>query len=214
MIHPGTFTAAALLLVAATTTVTVRGEDTTVESPNQRPAAPQEPLFFGKDSATWLPKTESMLSGEDVEQIAQKLSSRSRNLDPFGVAVFPSEDAAPEEGKSSSRPTPKVTLNQALQTLKLNGVNLAQKAFLVGGRSVFEGDVIELAFREEVFQALVVDVGAQQIEFRDLEREETGMIPHSMFRRLELQRYEPVSPSLKKRMIPYGRSPRRQPSTR
>ncbi|MDA0814826.1 MAG: hypothetical protein O3C21_20805 [Verrucomicrobia bacterium] len=173
------------------------------QDPSDRSAGEptQAPLFFGKDTATWLPDAKSLPTAADVEGTAQKLSSRARNVDPFGVPTFPTEEEDPGV-EDSSRPTPKVTLNQALGTLKINGVNLVTKAFLIGGRNIFEGDVIELAFRDELFKALVVTVGATEIMFRDLTRDEAGVIPHSMVRQLQLEPLQPADATLKSRMSP------------
>jgi hypothetical protein len=160
-----------------------------------------ESLFFGKDTAKWLPKTQSMPTVADLEKIAQTLSSRARNIDPFGVPTFPTDEEIPGL-VDPIRGTPRVTLNQALQTLKLNGVNLAQKAILIGGRNVYEGDVIELSFRDELFRALVVEVGSTEIEFHDTLRKEPGVIPHTMVRQLEFEPLQPANASLKSRMQP------------
>ena len=170
-------------------------------SRNTMAQAPRDSLFFGLDTAPWLPKTKDLPSGEDVEEMAQKLSSRIRNVDPFGVATFPREDADPLLGEDASRPTPRVTLNQALQTLKINGVNLIEKWVLIGGRNVVEGDVIELSFREEIFKALVVEVGAKEILFNDLERDETGVMPHSVIQQLEMEPLRQFIP-LESKMLP------------
>ena len=161
----------------------------------KKPATAAVPLFVGQDTAPWLPKVTTLPKAAEVESRAQKLSSRVRNVDPFGVATFPREESLPvivEE--DPARPTPKLTLNQALQTLKLNAVNLEKKEFVLGARSVFEGDVIELSFRNEIFRALVVEVGATEVVFRDLDREETGIMPHSVVRGLKLEPMQ-ISPS-------------------
>lgn len=170
----------------------------------QTPAEkPSKPLFIGKDTVTWLPKSASIPDAPEIEKKAEKLGSRARNVDPFGVPTFPTEeDALPEEEENSSRPTPKVTLNQALGTLKVNGVNLSRKAFLLGGRNVYEGDMIELAFRDQLFKALVMEVGASNIVFHDFDRKEDGVIPHSIVRQLELQPVPQADAPLKARMTP------------
>lgn len=159
--------------------------------------------FFGQDTEKWLPQTKNLPSASDVERIGQKLSSRVRNLDPFAIATFPREDAEVRIiVEDPSRPTPKVTLNQALQTLKLNGVNLVNKEFLIGGRSVFEGDIIEIAFQKETFQALVNEISATEIQFTDLIRNETGVMPHTMIPHLQMEPLRAVVSSLESRMVP------------
>lgn len=169
----------------------------------KKPAEKAKPLFFGQDTATWMPRITSLPKAADVEAMAQRLSSRVRNVDPFGVPTFPREDNLPliiEE--DPARPTPRLTLNQALQTLKLNAVNLTTREFIIGARSVFEGDVIELSFRGEIFRALVVEVGATEVVFRDLDRSDTGIIPHSMVRNLRLEPMQTTASRLDAHLAP------------
>ena len=169
----------------------------------QSNAPEQKIVFIGRKDVSWLPKVANLPSGKEIERRAQKLSSRSRNVDPFGVPMFPSEDDDASPSQDITRSTPRVTLNQALQSLKLNGVNLDQRGFLIGGRKIFEGDVIELAYRDETFKAMVTEVGATEILFRSLNRNEVGAISHSMVKRLAL---EPISSAknlaLQSRMSP------------
>ena len=93
-------------------------------------------------------------------------------------------------------------MNQALQTLKLNAVNLETKEFIIGARSVFEGDVIELSFRGELFRALVVEVGATAVVFRDIDRAETGLMPHAMVRNLRLEPMQSTASRLEPHLAP------------
>lgn len=189
---------AAALATAATTLAAPAPK-----SPASKPAEKAKPLFFGIDTALWLPKAPSLPKAGDVEVLAQRLGSRVRNVDPFGVPTFPREDTLPlivEE--DPARPTPKLTLNQALQTLKLNAVNLDTKEFIIGARSVFEGDVIELSFRGEIFRALVVEVGATAVVFRDIDRAETGLMPHSMVRNLRLEPMQATTSRLEPHLAP------------
>lgn len=149
-------------------------------------------LFLGSDSsgAGWLPKTELLPKEMALENGAQKLGARTRNIDPLGVSTFPREDDTLLVEEEPLRETPRITLNQALQTLRINGISISHKEFLVGGRNVFEGDVVEMLFKGEVFQAQVVEVGYAELRFRDLIRGETGTLPHKLVPRLAL---EPLS---------------------
>lgn len=173
------------------------------ETPEGKAAEKAKPLFFGIDTANWLPKAPSLPKAGDVEVLAQRLGSRVRNVDPFGVPTFPREDTLPLiVDEDPVRPTPKLTLNQALQTLKLNAVNLDTREFIIGARSVFEGDVIELSFRGELFRALVVEVGATAVVFRDIDRAETGLMPHAMVRNLRLEPMQTTNSRLAPHLAP------------
>lgn len=163
---------------------------------------PSKKAVFVGGEASWLPKVKSLPTSADIEAAAQKLSSRTRTLDPFSVSTFPREDDMPVVDEDATRPTVRITLNQALQTLKLNGVNISQKEFLIGGRNVFEGDVIELSFKNEIFQALCVEVNPTEIVFRDLQRGDVGIMPHNMIPKLQLEPMRKVASSLESRWAP------------
>ena len=108
-------------------------------------------------------------------------------MGPFGLRMFPVEDEAVPALSKIARAADRVTLNQGLQTLRLNGINLERKEFLIGARNVFQGDSIELSYKGEVFVAEVVEVGPTQIVFRDNTRNETGVLAHNLVHRLVLE---------------------------
>ena len=101
----------------------------------------------------------------------------------------------------------RITLNQALQTLKINGVNLVGKEFLIGGRNALEGDVIELSFKGELFQAEVMEVTASQIVFRDLQRNESGVLSHKAVPNLSIEPMKSRTSPLIDKMTPMETSP-------
>lgn len=146
-------------------------------------------LFVGVGNEKWMAATKLLPSAEELESVAQKLSSRLRNVDPFGLSTFPREEDVKTKPTDANalRSTPKPTLNQALKTLKVTGICLNQREFLIGGRNVFEGDVMQLEFQNEIFLAQVVEVGPTQIRFRDLERKDTGVLSHSLLPQLRIE---------------------------
>jgi hypothetical protein len=146
-------------------------------------------IFVGSGTAGWLPKTKStaLPTAAAIETTAQSLGSRLRNLDPFGLSTFPREEDKPASPAQVVRAAERITLNQALQTLKVTGINLAKKEMLIGGQSVFQGDVMMLSFKNEVFLAQVLEVGATEIHFRDVNRLEAGVLPHTIMHRLNLE---------------------------
>ncbi|MBB5035999.1 hypothetical protein [Prosthecobacter dejongeii] len=177
-----------------------------------KPSSPtRAPLFMGSEKASWLPKTELLPKGESIEAQAQKLSSRLRNMDPFGLSTFPREDDAPVIEEDIYRSTPKITLNQALQTLKINGVNLQRREFLIGGRQAGEGDVIELVYKSEIFQAQVIEVSATQLLFRDLKRDETGVLKHDVIPQLAIEPLQKIASQFESRMTPVEPAPPAKP---
>lgn len=159
-------------------------------------------LFVGGQTASWLPRISILPNAETIEAEAKKLGVRKRNIDPFGLSTFPREDDAPVSSEDIYRATPRVTLNQALQTLKINGVNLQGKEVLIGGRQAGEGDVVELAFKGEIFLAQVTEVGATQLLFRDLQRKEIGVLRHDILPKINLEPIQKIASQFEKRMNP------------
>lgn len=174
-------------------------------------AVKRAPLFIGNGKATWLPRTDLLPTAEVIEDLAKKLGVRQRNLDPFGISTFPREDDAPTVTEDEYRETPKVTLNQALQTLRVIGVNLSSKEFLIGGRRAAEGDVIELAFKGEVFLAQVTEIGPTELHFRDIKRDETGVLQHNIIPQLKMEPLKKISSQLESRLTPVEPAPPAKP---
>ena len=172
-------------------------------------ASPQrQNLFVGSDTPGLLPLNKITPTAGELEIAAQKLSGRLRNQDPFDLATFPSQEAAqPLLDDELPRATVRITLNQALQTLKINGVNLVGKEFLIGGRNALEGDVIELSFKGELFQAEVMEVTASQIVFRDLQRNESGVLSHKAVPNLSIEPMKSRTSPLIDKMTPMETSP-------
>lgn len=192
-----------LALNAVLAAVPLQAQTAPSEAP-KKPAKPvvRQALFVGLGAVSWLPDSKLLPRAEEIEKRASKLSSRLRNQDPFGLSTFPREDDAPVVEEDVYRETPRVTLNHALQTLKVNGVNLHRKEFLIGGRAAGEGDVLELAFKGEIFQAQVIEISATQVLFRDLKRDETGILQHQVIPQLRIQPMQKIASQLESRMIP------------
>jgi hypothetical protein len=160
------------------------------------PAAKKAPvvqrvdLFIGAGSAGWLPNSPVLPGAKEIEATAQKLGARLRNIDSFGLRTFPKEEEAVPGDNGINRVTEKVTLNQALQTLRVTGINLERKEVLLGARNVFQGDSLELFFKNEVFVAEVLEVTPSQILFRDRQRQETGVLALTLVHRLALEPFQ------------------------
>lgn len=195
--------AVARLFSLLTTVCIFAGMSASAQTPTaqRKKAAPKRaPLFVGTGTVSWLPKAASLPSAGDIEKVAEKLSSRLRSVDPLGVSTFPREDDQRMLDEDPARPTARITLNQALQTLKIIGINLEGHEFLIGGRSVGEGDVMELAYKNENFMAQVVEVGATQILFRDLRRNESGVLTHKIMPQLQLEPLRNVTSRVESKM--------------
>jgi len=153
--------------------------------PPAAPAAPTVELFFGLDQATWLPRLTTggvvPRAGVDLEKRAAASAFRQRNQDVFGLRMYPREEVVvPREEQTPrvARTIERVTLNEALQTLTPNGVNLARREMLLGGRTARVGDALHLTYKGQTFLAEILEVGLTEIRFRDVKRRENGVLPH------------------------------------
>lgn len=172
------------------------------KSPVASSAKQQSALFIGADTAGFLPPNKIVPTAIELERIAEKLTSRLRNQDPFGLATYPTDELKPVMEELEPRATAKLTLNQALQTLKINGVNLGRQELLIGGRNAYVGDVLEIAYRGQIFQAQVLEISAVQVIFLDLERNEKGVFTHKAVPNLALEPIKGSATQLLKKLIP------------
>ena len=143
--------------------------------------------FVGNEKVSGLSGGTLLPTAAEIDANAQKLSARLRNVGPFGLQMFPAPEELASTDVSAVRPTQKTTLNQALQSLRVTAINLERREFLIGARNVFQGDVMEVRFRDEIFIAEVVGVTATQIDFLDRQRQETGVLLHGLGRQLVLE---------------------------
>ena len=157
------------------------------QPPPKAPPQSRVELFVGNGSVNWLPQSNILPTAKEIDNRAQKLGARQRNREPFGLRMFPVEDEAAPIASSIARAADRVTLNPALQTLRINGINLERKEFLIGARNVFVGDALEMSFKGEVFVAEVVEVGPTQVIFRDKARQETGVLVHNLVQHIALE---------------------------
>lgn len=176
-----------MVLLAAGATLVGVASGQPQSATGSTPPPKRTELFVGASDLSWLPKTSILPSALDINTRAQTMASRVRNLDPFGLSTFPKEEDVQSPQFDLSRPAERITLNQALKNLKVTGINLEKKEILMRGQNVFEGDVLMLSFKNEVFLAQIMEVGATQILFRDIKRQETGVLPHSLLPNLNLE---------------------------
>lgn len=161
---------------------------------------------------------------DDVEAYVNTLSSifsmRNRTTDPFGQYQDP--DAKPIVKASPNKPKTRATQMQAfpfadiVRLIKVTTIMPGEKRFLVGTRSIKEGDSIPLSFRGRSYKVVVAGVSSRSIEFRNSESGEVaaltlnllpvgmtpgngkitapGMVPENAGAPLELDSHDTSSP--------------------
>lgn len=115
-----------------------------------------------------------------VASFAAVLSMRTRTTDPFGQLQDP--DAKPVIKTTVAKTTRRAAPVQAtpfsdiVRLIKVTTIMPKEKRFLVGSRSIKEGDTIPLTYRGKNMRVEVSSVNYRQIAFRNLDNGETANI--------------------------------------
>jgi hypothetical protein len=159
---------------------------------NFKPALPQPAAL---DDAKAAPKTAAVAT-EPVTNLPSRyvgeaelepyiasftaiFSMRRRDTDPFGQVQDPN---AKPIIKTPIAKTTRVATMQAtpfadiIRLIKVTTVMPSEKKFLIGTRSVKQGDRIPLTFRGRKINVEVASVSSQSIEFRNTENGETASV--------------------------------------
>lgn len=124
-----------------------------------------------------------------VKALTESFSITRRATDPFGQLQDPN-------AKPVVKPTPVVasrrvvaiqptSFNEIVSRIKVNTVMPNEKKFLIGTRTIRQGDEIPLNFRGRSIMVRVLKVSSRAIEFRNNESGETaslslGLLPEGM----------------------------------
>ena len=115
-----------------------------------------------------------------VASISERFSMRGRATDPFGQ--FQDPDAKPiikaTVAKTSHRAAPVLAtpFSDIIRLIKVTTVMPKEKRFLVGTRAIQQGDCIPLNYHGKTLRVEVAAVTSHQIEFRNLDNNETAAL--------------------------------------
>lgn len=128
-----------------------------------------------------------------VKSLSAVFSMRVRATDPFGQLQDP--NAKPIIKSTAAKTTRRITQVQAtpfsdiIKLIKVTTIMPKEQCFLMGTRSIHQGDRIPLLYRSKNIRVEVSSVSSNKIEFRNLENGEsaslqlnllpTGMTPGS-----------------------------------
>lgn len=113
-----------------------------------------------------------------VSSLASVFSSRVRATDPFGQLQDP--DAKPIIKAPIASATQRIAPVQAtpfvdiIRLIVVTTIMPGEKRFLIGTRSIREGDQIPLSFRGKEIRVQVTEVTSQQIAFKNLDNGDTA----------------------------------------
>ena len=156
----------------------------TAEPTPAKPGKPDPPP--AKPAAPALAKIKpSRLVGEKeldayVEDVSAIFSMRDRAFDPFGQPQDPN-------AKPVVKPTTTKTLRRVVQVqatpfsdivrlIKVTTVMPKDKCFLMGSRTIKQGDIVNLAYHGKNLRVEVATVNSQQIDFRNLDNNESASL--------------------------------------
>ena len=115
-----------------------------------------------------------------VASVSSVFSMRTRTTDPFGQLQDP--DAKPIVKATVAKVPRRVAPVQAtpfsdiVHLIKVTTVMPKDQCFLMGSRIIKQGDLINLAFRGKNLRVQVSAVSSRQIDFRNLENDETAAL--------------------------------------
>jgi hypothetical protein len=118
-----------------------------------------------------------------VQAISSVLSIRSRETDPFGRVQDPDAKPIIKPTIASTKrvaPMQATPFSDIVRLIKVTTIMPGERRFLIGNRSVKQGDRIPLAFRGKNIPVEVASVSSNRIQFRNLENGETAELSLNM----------------------------------
>jgi hypothetical protein len=171
-------------LLAVLLPLAAHAQSPTSRQPNTAAAKPAE-----VPSATdMLIKTPSRrVSPEDMAKYVQALGSalsiRGRETDPFGQIQDPDAKPVIKPTLASPKrvaPIQATPFSDIVSLIRVTTIMPGERSFLIGNRSVKQGDRIPLAFRGKNISVVVESVSSNRIRFRKLDNNETADLTLNM----------------------------------
>lgn len=115
-----------------------------------------------------------------ARDLLQKLGSKNRKVDPFGMAMDPEEAvpdvvAAPEEA-TEEEAGPKTTLEEAVSKFVVTGLFPNRKEVIVGARNLKVGDVVVIRHSDVEFNLRIDSVTSDAVGLMDTETGEKAFV--------------------------------------
>jgi len=118
-----------------------------------------------------------------LDALGAVLTGRKRATDPFGQLQDPEAKPVIKPSVAQTKraaPMQVTPFADIIRLIKVTTVMPAEKRFLVGMRSIKQGDRIPLAFRGRNIEVEVASVSSRRIEFRNLENGDTAELSLSL----------------------------------
>jgi hypothetical protein len=118
-----------------------------------------------------------------VKALSEILTIRKRETDPFGQYQDPNARPVVKPTVAKLKryvPAQATPLSEIVRLIKVTTIMPAEKSFLVGTRTVKQGDRIPLSFRGKTIKVEVAAVTSTSIEFRNMENGEQASVRLNM----------------------------------
>jgi hypothetical protein len=112
-----------------------------------------------------------------VRALSAVLSIRSRDTDPFGRIQDPDAKPIVKPTIAATKriaPIQATPFSEIVRLIKVTTIMPGERRFLIGNRSVSQGDRIPLSFRGKNIPVEVASVSSNRIQFRNLDNGETA----------------------------------------
>ncbi|MFT4176442.1 MAG: hypothetical protein QM627_07265 [Luteolibacter sp.] len=111
-----------------------------------------------------------------LAEIGAKLAMKSRPVDPFGAIQDPEAKAALEAASpiASKAAAPALTLSQIIERLEINTIMPRERRFLIGSRTIKQGDRLPLSIHGKILNVTVTEVTSGGITFQNPATGETA----------------------------------------
>ena len=148
------------------------------------PASGAEPAPAGPLPGKAIAATPSRYASQDltayVEALAKQLAIGGRVCDPFCQSQDPDAKPVvrPTAAKAIRRVTtvePPASLSDIVGRIEITTIMPRDKRFLVGSRSIGQGDKLPINFRNKQIHTQVTEVSSHKIVFRNLDTGELGV---------------------------------------
>lgn len=119
---------------------------------------------------------------EYLRSVSSAFSIRSRETDPFGRFQDPnSKPIIKPTLTATKRVVPQATpFPDIVNLIKVTTIMPGERRFLIGNRTVSQGDTVPLAFRGKNLRVVVVSVSSNRISFRNVDNGETAELALNM----------------------------------
>ena len=119
-----------------------------------------------------------------ARKLVEKLESRDREVDPFGMAMDPEQELADIVVQSVDEETEeekvKTSLEEALSKFQVTGIFPGRKEIMIGAQTLRVGDRLLIKHQGAVFHLAIAGIDSKKVSLQDTETGEHASVPHGV----------------------------------